>query len=445
MNIPQNDIASKQNSPNAEFCVIAYCLTYETGFKKATEILVEIDFYDGKARSIWQILVEMDKQSLPIDLTGFLEFITKQHKLDAFGGRTTITSDIMCLNPTEKQFLFYVEAVKKLSLTRQRVATLRQEVSDLESGKKQIELPSNHFKVMTDTEICNLKLPEMNWIIPGIIPEGLTILAGKPKLGKSWLALSICLGITNGGYVLGKIPVKQYGALYLALEDTERRIQDRIKQLNIKPTGKLRISLNWRKGEAGAADMDEWLTNHLEDKLVIIDTLAKIRESTNSRRSIYDLDYECIGLLKRVADKHRAAVIVVHHVRKGESDDPLEMVSGTTGLSGAADTILILNRGRGQVDAELFITGRDVNEDTLALQKDSCAGWVLLGDAAEYKQSEEKRQIINLLRVTGEPMTPKEIALALGKTNLRMTLTRMEKEFLIKKIDCGRYTYLDNY
>jgi len=297
---------------------------------------------------------------------------------------------------------------------------------------------------MTDTEICSLELPKMNWIIPGIIPEGLTILAGKPKLGKSWLALNICLGITNGGFTLGKIRVSQYGALYLALEDTERRMQDRIKQLNIKPTGKLSISFNWRKGEAGAADLDEWLTNHPEDKLVICDTLAKVREPANSRRSIYDLDYECIGSLKKVADKHRAAVVVVHHVRKGESDDPLEMVSGSTGLSGAADTILILNRGRGQVDAELFVTGRDVNEDTLALQKDPNAGWTLLGDAAEYKQSEEKRLIINLLK-ENEPMTPKEIALALGKSNLRMTITRMEKEYLIKKTERGRYTYLNNY
>lgn len=434
------DIQSKQHSQSAEFRIIGGCLIWGIDeYKKAAEILNDIDFYDGKARKMWKLIHEIAVSGSPLDIGSFLEYAEKRNLIDTFGGRAGIVKTAN-YTPTETQFISYIQEVKKLSLTRQRIAELRQELEDLETGKKVIESPNSRIKVMTDQEIFNLELPSMNWVIPGLIGEGLTILAGKPKLGKSWLALAISLGISNGGYVLGKIAVQKYGVLYLALEDTARRMQDRIRQLNVKPSGNLKISFEWNRGESGAADLDKFLTNNPETKLVFIDTLAKIKAVTNSRRNVYEIDYETIGTLKQIADRHRAAVVVVHHVRKGESDDPLEMVSGSTGLSGAADTILVLNRGRGQVDATLFVTGRDVNEDELALQKDVNAGWVLLGDAKEYQQSKDRREIINLLSGK-DGLSPKEISESIGKNlnNTRVILHRMENDALITKVSYGKY------
>lgn len=440
MAIESIDICSKRNSINAEERTIENILLY--GVDSLNSVLKWIspdDIYNGRLRTIFEYCIKLKNKGIPIEPNSLAEELGK--KLEIIGGRGFIAQLVNDAARPE-HLLSYVETIKRESLTRQEIARLRKRLHDLETRQVEIELPSsNHIKIMTDKEIVNLNLPEVVWIVPGLIPEGLTILAGKPKLGKSWLVLTIGLGIANGGYVLGKIPVKKFGVLYLALEDTARRMQDRLKQLNIKPSENLYISFEWRKGEAGASDIDQWLTEHPETKLIVIDTLQKMREPVNSRRSVYEVDYETIGILKKVADKHGAAIIVVHHTRKGASDDPLETISGSTGLTGAADTLLVLNRGRGQVDAVLFATGRDIDENEIALQKDPCAGWVLLGDASEYRHSQERRQILDLLSNNPEGLTPKDIAEEIGKTsnNTRVILHRMENDGLITKLSYGKY------
>jgi DNA-binding CsgD family transcriptional regulator len=151
--------------------------------------------------------------------------------------------------------------------------------------------------------------------------------------------------------------------------------------------------------------------------------------------------------LKTLADQCGVAIVVVHHLRKGSSNDPLEEVSGTTGLTGAADTIWTLKRDRGCMDATLFSTGRDIDEAETALRFDKSLGlWTLLGNADEYRTTHERHQVIEVLRQVGEPMRPKEIAEALGKTSgsVRILLTRLIDEGSIKKTGYGRYAITTN-
>ena len=306
--------------------------------------------------------------------------------------------------------------------------------------------PADIPEAMTATDILNAEFPEPVWAVPGLIPSGLTILAGAPKLGKSWLALCLGLALAYGGRALGKIPVEQTEVLYLALEDTARRIQDRLESLFAEPTEKLHFYFTWRRGQEAMDDLDLWLWQHQAVKIVIIDTLQKVRAPAHGQQQIYSADYEAVGMIKRLADRHDIAAVVVHHTRKAKGDDELDLISGSYGISGAADTAVILKRARGEADGKIFITGRDVEEQTLALKMEQGTGWTLLGDARQYEQTKERLDILRVLEESGEPMTPKAIADQLGNksNNVKRLLGKIEREGFIKKVGYGKYIHISN-
>jgi DNA-binding transcriptional ArsR family regulator len=293
----------------------------------------------------------------------------------------------------------------------------------------------------TTAELLAMNFPPPVWVVPDLLTTGLTILAGAPKLGKSWLALSLATAVGSGGAVMGWYRVQPRQVLYLALEDTPRRLKGRLEKLGAVPTTTVTIFGAWRSGADGLGDLDVWLEENQGTSLVIIDTLARFRGGWRPGRSddSYTEDYAAAGHLKAVADRHDAAILVVHHVRKSASEDPMEMVSGTNGLNGAADCTWVLTRGRGESDAKLFATGRDIEEQSIALSFDrELATWRVLGNASEYAQSQERRAVLEILPF-GVSMKTGEIAAALGKKEQATgyLLKKLEEEGLIKKPKYG--------
>ncbi len=220
--------------------------------------------------------------------------------------------------------------------------------------------PSSDYKPAPFTlqELLARELPPVRWAIPDILPEGLTLLAGKPKLGKSWFALSVALSIAAGGFALGKQPVTQGEVLYLALEDNERRLQSRAKQLLASMTGVpsgIEFELHWpRLDRGGLKHLEEYLEAHPNVRLVVVDTWAKVSPQSQSRqRSQYEGDYEALTPLKHIADRYRVSILAVHHLRKMSADDVLDEITGSIGVTGAVDGALILKRERGQGEATL--------------------------------------------------------------------------------------------
>lgn len=303
-------------------------------------------------------------------------------------------------------------------------------------------------KTFTAVDLMNREFPEPRWIVEGLLPEGLTLFAGPPKIGKSWLALSLCVGTASGGHALGKIPIERGEALYLALEDTARRLQSRLKMmLNGEPAPEgLHLATKWdRLDEGGLEQLESWLLGWPKCRLIIIDTLQRLRPPQQGNRGLYEQDYNTLVYLKTLADTCGVAIVVVHHLRKGSSNDPLEEVSGTTGLTGAADTIWTLKRDRGRADAVLFSTGRDIDEAETALRFDKSLGlWTLLGDAEEYRMTHERGKIIEILKQSGEPMTPKAIAEILAKTreSVQFLISKLVEEGSVEKVGYGRYAYV---
>lgn len=302
----------------------------------------------------------------------------------------------------------------------------------------------------TAAELMAMELPEIRWAVPDIIPEGVSILAGKPKLGKSWLALGLCVAVSSGGHALGKKPVEKGEALYLGLEDNTRRLQKRMRMVigeeNV-PDG-----LYWhtefpRMDDGGLAALDEWLTEHTDCRLVVVDTLAKFKPRPRGGRNAYDEDRETVDPLGDLIEKHGVAIVLVHHMRKMAASDPIDEINASTGLSAGVDGVLLLKRERGEADASLYVDGREIEETSdLALTWDgNLTQWILAGDAEEYRQSDERRQIIETLRTADNPMGPKQIAEATGGNygSLRVILPEMAREGKIENPSKGKYTVIN--
>src|SRR3954470_14671975 len=176
-------------------------------------------------------------------------------------------------------------------------------------------------------DLQHMRFPAIKYVVPGYIAEGLTLFAGKPKLGKSWLLLHAAIAVARGGYTLGDVKCVEGDVLYCALEDNKRRLQSRMtKMLNaFEPwPERLRFEVEMPRLKDGGTDMiRRWIEAVDEPRLVIIDTLQKVRDPKGSQESSYEADYAAVAELKALADKHGVAVVLVHHQRKMDAEDPV--------------------------------------------------------------------------------------------------------------------------
>lgn len=304
-----------------------------------------------------------------------------------------------------------------------------QALADLGSAPNQSET----IPITTCSELYAMTFKDPKWAIPGILPEGVTLLAGKPKMGKSWMALSLGIAVSLGGNALSYTSVSKGEVLYLALEDNLRRLKKRMEILLHGEPGSARLHLatEWpRIGDGGLRELRTWLESHPEARLVIIDTLARLKPPRR-QRDAYDADYSIGKVLKTLADEFSVAIMVVHHLRKMVSDDDvMDQISGTLGLTGGTDGAIVLDRKRGERDAVLHVTGRDIEEElSLALHwEQESATWAVTGNA--IKASTDERQIvINLLR-DGEAWSPEMIAKETGDrlNTVQKLLKRMHND-----------------
>ena len=222
-------------------------------------------------------------------------------------------------------------------------------------------------------ELTNTPLPALRYVVDQLLPQGLHILAGAPKIGKSWLALWLCLRVAKGEPVWD-FGTRQGTVLYLCLEDSYARVQQRLLQFSEDAPAELRLTnLSERIGGGLETQLSQFLSEYPGTVLVVIDTLQKVRGSAPESNP-YANDYRDISALKALADRHGIAILLIHHLRKMNDDDPLNMISGTTGISGATDSSFVLKPSkRGSDTATLYCTGRDVEyrELPLRFQKDA--------------------------------------------------------------------------
>ena len=237
----------------------------------------------------------------------------------------------------------------------------------------------------------------ISFLVDDLLPQGLHLLAGAPKIGKSWLALWLCLRVARGE-PLWNFPTHPCEVLYLCLEDSFQRIQSRLFDLTEDAPPTLHFAVMAEQLHSGLVEqIEQFLKEHPATGLVVIDTLQRIRTVSNDV-SPYANDYRDIGVLKGLADRHRIAVLLVHHLRKLGDDDPMNMISGTTGLSGGTDSNFVLRKSkRRENTATLYCTGRDIAYRELSLEFNSGTHiWNLLADDGE-QASDPHGRILPLL------------------------------------------------
>jgi RecA-family ATPase len=280
-------------------------------------------------------------------------------------------------------------------------------------------------------------------VVPNYLPEGLSMLAGKPKIGKSWMALDMCLGVAGGERVLGKTPPVG-DVLYLALEDTDRRLQRRMRKLlRGKPwSPRLTLVTKWRRLDTGGVeDIADWANSVHEPRLVVLDTLAGVRPERSKLETTYDGDYKALIELHQLANARSFAALTLHHTRKLEAEDPLDTVSGTLGTVGCVDTVLVL--ARSTKGTTLYLRGRDVEESEHAVTFNrETYRWEVLGNAETVHLSGARKKIIAVLQaVKPKSMGPNEIAAGtgVGLKAIEQRLRDMIKDGEVFREERGQY------
>lgn len=286
-----------------------------------------------------------------------------------------------------------------------------------------------------------------NWAVPGLIAEGVNVLAGSPKVGKSWLGMNVALAVSSGGKALGRIDVDPGDVLHLGLEDPGRRLQKRYGAMLAGGAGndQLTVVTKCEPMDLGGDErIERWIARAESPRLVVVDVLAKVRPRVPDKANAYTADYGAITTMKELADRHGVPFLVVHHTRKMAATDYLDTVSGTQGIAGAADAILILTRSRGAASAVLKVTGRDIEEAEYALDfKPDIGTWQLLeGPAEQHTLSDTRGDIRAFLVSQVSPSRPADVARALGlnPATVRKTMTRMAEDTQLLTDGNGSYS-----
>lgn len=236
------------------------------------------------------------------------------------------------------------------------------------------------FHTIDGESLMSLPLKPLNFVVDTLLSQGLHILAGSPKVGKSWLALWLSVMVAKGESVWG-MPVKQGTTLYLCLEDSTLRIQNRLFEITEDAPSNVHFCTESCILSRGLEEqLQAFLTEHPDTVLVIIDTLQMIRGSNYD--NTYANDYRDLSALKRIADAHGIAILLIHHLRKETADDVFNRISGTTAISGAVDSsFTLVEDKRGSGKAKLSCIGRDIEYRELTLERNGENVWEMVADS----------------------------------------------------------------
>jgi hypothetical protein len=431
------------------------------------------DFYRDAHAIIFNAMRNLDEDGLAVDAVTVATRLERTGQLEKAGGSAYVASLVNAV-PTSQNVHYYTYLIKQAAEGRKvvqlagdlaaigyhstdparaavrAVETLAAAASDDDGLDLTPEEARARLAVIAPTmqplnELLEEDFLPTRWVVPDLLPEGVTLLAAKPKLGKSWLALGLAIAVASGGLALGKVQVEQGDVLYLALEDSPKRIHQRSKQLLRGQAAPAALDVDTRcprLDEGGLHLLEVWLQAHPDARLIILDTLAKIRGHTRSA-TLYGDDYASLEDVQRLAHGRSVAILVIHHTGKESREDPLDEVNATQGLNGVADNVLVLRRERGKATATLIGDGRELNGIELTLSFDAASGaWTQVEPPpADQPKTPERAEILDLLKASDAPLSPRQIADTLGKhhSTVRSILVKMVQAEEIKMVGYGKY------
>jgi hypothetical protein len=293
--------------------------------------------------------------------------------------------------------------------------------------------------------------PEPQWAVHGLLPEGCLLMAGKPKQGKSYLALHMAIAVAKQQLCLGEYVTTPGDVLYFSLEDYAKRVQKRVEQL-YRPDDSphtIEFFYNAPKMHDGFA---EALIHTLEARpsvrLVVIDTLRCIRESSEGQYNLYQEDSDFMGALNQCAQDAGMTILVVHHTRKAKGEDVFDEISGTGGLRGGTSGNLVLEPTQEDADALLHVEGKDFDKRlAIAMKRQRDGSWAYVGEGDAFKLRANKRAVMQTIGNLGDDATAKEIWQNCGIKEygtVRTMLSRMASLGEVGRSQRGVYFILDD-
>jgi hypothetical protein len=309
--------------------------------------------------------------------------------------------------------------------------------------------------------LMKTELPPMLWAVAGILPEGFVCLAGRPKAMKSWTALKLVYCVQNGLDFLGHKTV-QGDAIYFGLEDSKRRIKDRVMQLGYSKLKQPQIVLGGDVPYLGFGFeecLDNWIKSKENPRLVVIDTLARIKpRQSKSAGTAYDADNLLMNGIQKLAVQNNLTVVFITHLSKAAQDYSFDKIQGSVGVQGMTDAMWMLDRGDGiNSKASLSGRGRDILDFEYALTWDNeTMSYSFEGNLDVINQNENRSEITRAMRELHDggldQIRPRDVAKHYGVTanskdgrRMARTMQRMADQFeLIKGLKYGTYIYRSN-
>lgn len=438
-------------------------------------------FYRQQFALIFEAIVALDADGRPYDPIAVGNELERRGQLGRMGGKgKTILHDCMESCPAPAQVGYYAGIVRDKARRRRLIEVssrlhqvalapdedLAEAVSNI-SNNALLEITDSltwgsngsngsytvRYDLRDGAWLDSQQFDPLRYVIPGLMPAGLGIIAAPPKAGKSLLILDWLLAVATGGPALGILPAgPARDVLYLALEDGDRRLQARCRHL-LAPGDQIperfRYILAVPPGQVLNVIGDA-LSKHPDTGLIVLDTLGRIMPLPGPGETTYQRDYRIAAALKHIADEHPGlAIVVIHHTRKAFSDDFIDSISGTHGLAGAADTIITLTRGRGRDAGVLQVTGRDVTEAGYAVTFHNGV-WALDGKTLpearanvmrrddETALSGKSAEIIDFIRQQPEGAKASEVTAKFGE-EAATYLTRLTKSERLVRVKRGLY------
>ena len=255
------------------------------------------------------------------------------------------------------------------------------------------------IEAINAVDLANKEFAPLVQVVQDLIVEGCTLFCGASKIGKSWGMMQLAAAVSAGEPVWGR-PTTKGAVLYMALEDSARRLQYRLGKMGITPNENLNFQTQTITLAGGLVNaLEGWIQAHADARLIIIDTMQKVRGPAPARANAYGIDYEFIAPLKALADKYHIAVVLVHHLNKlRDVDDPFDRISGSTGLMGAADTTILIARNRGEDTAKVTYAGRDVWGEDFEMAFENCR-WKVCDPAILARERYEKATAVKVVKL----------------------------------------------
>ena len=268
-------------------------------------------------------------------------------------------------------------------------------------------LPKYQNFIKSTEYLRTTEFAPLQFTVPIYLPEGLTLIFGKPKIGKSWLIMNMSIGVTGIGQCLGQT-CEPGQVLYLALEDLDARLKRRmVAMLGTDKWANFDYATEWARLGAGGLDMlNAYCDDHPKLRFLAVDIFQRVRDFSKGKESVYEADYNALMGLQKIAKERRFSIAAVHHARKLSSDDPFDTASGSFGLTGACDAAICLYKAKGV--RYLTGQGRDLEAFDVAVQQDEQHRYTVLGDGWKYRMDEETRGIMEVM--TNDFVPAKEIA-----------------------------------